>query len=118
MGYFYPVDNFSDSDNPELDEKPYDEDSISAISGALGEKFHTMESFSALVELRRAKTHPDKIWEYGSYIDTIVQICQENDYEYEKIVNLLSPSIKHKVLLEAKSVNLVKKNVGEGELGI
>lgn len=67
-------------------------------------KFFTQIEFSSLVESRVRKT-PD-----ATYMDTILDLCEEYDIEIKSIGKLISPKIKSIINEEAVSLNFFKED--------
>lgn len=46
-----------------------------------------------------------------TYIDAIVQYCQDKDLDVESVSNLISPILKEKIQYEAENLNMIPKTV-------
>jgi hypothetical protein len=72
------------------------------IYKAFEEKFLCSDKFSQKIETI--------VIENGiSYIDAIIQFCEENSVEVETIPKLLSKPLKEKLKFEATQLNFLKK---------
>jgi hypothetical protein len=72
------------------------------ITKALEEKFLCSDKFSQKIE---TIVRDNKV----SYIDAIVQFCEENSVEVETIPKLISKPLKEKLKYEAMQLNFLKK---------
>jgi len=72
------------------------------VTKALEEKFLCSDKFSQRIETI--------VKECGvSYIDAIIQFCEENSVEVETIPKLISKPLKEKLKFEATQLNFLKK---------
>jgi uncharacterized protein YdhG (YjbR/CyaY superfamily) len=72
------------------------------VTKALEEKFLCSDKFSQRIETI--------VKECGvSYIDAIIQFCEENGVEVETIPKLISKPLKEKLKFEATQLNFLKK---------
>jgi hypothetical protein len=72
------------------------------ISKAFEEKFLCSDKFSQKIETIVIENQI-------SYIDAIIQFCDENSVEVETIPKLLSKPLKEKLKFEATQLNFLKK---------
>jgi hypothetical protein len=72
------------------------------ITKALEEKFLCSDKFSQRIETIVRDSHI-------SYIDAILQFCEENSVEVETIPKLISKPLKEKLKYEATQLNFLKK---------
>ena len=64
-------------------------------------RFRSPTEFSLVIEERVSK---DRI----GYMDAIIDYCNTNAVDIESIGNLVTPSLKQKIQLEAEESNLMK----------
>lgn len=67
----------------------------------MNEKFLTKSKFTDMVKAR-------VLLQKMSYIDAILQICEENGIDPEDVRKFISPAIKDKVTGEASRLNLIE----------
>jgi len=72
------------------------------VSKALEEKFLCSDKFSQKIETIVKECSV-------SYIDAIIQFCEENGVEIETIPKLISKPLKEKLKFEATQLNFLKK---------
>ena len=63
-------------------------------------EFHEIEKFSNIIE--------EMVEQGNTYLESIVEYCQDNDMEIELVVQFISPAIKSKLKIEAERVHLLK----------
>lgn len=44
-----------------------------------------------------------------SYMDAVIQVCEDNNVEIEEVRRFISPSIKEKIEAEARNLNFLPK---------
>jgi len=64
-------------------------------------RFRSPTEFSLYIEERVVK-------ERIGYMDIIIDYCHHNDVEIDSISNLITPSLKEKIQIEAEEANLMK----------
>lgn len=64
-------------------------------------RFRSPTEFSLYVEERVSK---EKI----GYMDAIIDYCYHNDVDIEGVANLVTPSLREKIQLEAEEANMMK----------
>lgn len=62
-----------------------------------------MFGFNMMIEREKRKTGL-------SYIETIIEFCENNSTDYEDIAKIIHPSLKEKILVEASQLNMMKDN--------
>ena len=73
-----------------------------SINKALNDKFISKDKFAEEIEAL-------VIRESLSYIDAVVEYCQNNDIELETVNKLVSRPLKEKLKCEAMELNFMKK---------
>lgn len=64
-------------------------------------RFRSPTEFSLYIEERVSK---EKI----GYMDAIIDYCYHNDVDIEGVANLVTPSLREKIQLEAEEANMMK----------
>ena len=64
-------------------------------------KILTKKRFSALVEKKVNKFHV-------SYLDAILEVCEELEFPVEDAARVITPALKEKVTAEAQRLNMIK----------
>lgn len=64
-------------------------------------RFRSATEFSLYIEERVSK---EKI----GYMDAIIDYCYHNDVDIEGVANLVTPSLREKIQLEAEEANMMK----------
>ena len=73
-----------------------------SINKALNDKFISKDKFAEEIEAL-------VIRESLSYIDAVIEYCQNNDIELETVNKLVSRPLKEKIKCEAMELNFMKK---------
>ena len=81
------------------------------IDKALNEKFISKTKFAEDIESLVLETKM-------SYIDAIVEYCQNNNIEIETVNKLISKPLKDKIKCEAIELNYLKQKAPKGKLPI
>ena len=65
-------------------------------------QFKNSTEFSLFIEEEVSKSNI-------SYMDCVLNYCQENDIDPESLKSLINQSLKDKIRVEAESLNMIKK---------
>ena len=71
------------------------------VTKALNEKFVSKEKFAEDIEKFVSKTKM-------SYIDAIIEYCEQNEIELETVKKLIPKPLKDKIMCEAQELNFLK----------
>ena len=74
----------------------------SKVTQALDDKFVSRKKFTEIIELFAQETGL-------SYIDAIVEYCEQKNIEVESVGKLISKPLKEKIRYEASELNYLKK---------
>jgi len=75
-------------------------------SMVITKRFRSSNEFSLYIE---EKVHKEKI----SYMDAVIQYCNEIDIDVESISKLINQPLKDKIQIEAEEQNYLKKKRGK-----
>lgn len=60
-------------------------------------------------QMVRFQQNIDSIASQGvSYIDAVVEYCEENDMDIDMVISIIPQSLKRRIMQEAEELNLVK----------
>lgn len=74
---------------------------VGSNSFMLEGKILTKKRFSAIVEKKVNKFHV-------SYLDAILEVCEELEFPVEDAARVITPALKEKVTAEAQRLNMIK----------